>query len=167
PQYLPPFPTRRSSDLPSKSPNTAPFIDRPRRVTVSELPMVTVIVRPTKATTPVGALTVIDLVIVAPPKPPLLTITTSAPAAAWSMAPCRLRHGVAALEQSPASLPVPERNTRAACAKPRGATMTARNNDTATARRIMLPFIPSPYCWATVLVKPVVPPVAPPIRLPP
>src|SRR5207249_1342194 len=145
PQYLPPFPTRRSSDLPSKSPNTAPFIDRPRRVTVSELPMVTVIVRPTKATTPVGELTVIDFVIVAPPKPPLLTITTSAPAAAWLMAYCKLRQGLAASEQSPVSTPVPDRNTRAAWADTRGTTRTASKRDTTTARRIRVPFIRSPF----------------------
>ena len=53
--------------IPLTSPKTAPFIDSPRKVTVSVLAMATVIVRPTKAITPVGALTVIDLVIVAPP----------------------------------------------------------------------------------------------------
>ena len=42
-------------------------MDKPRWVTVSVLAMVTVMVRPTNATTPGGALIVIDFVIVAPP----------------------------------------------------------------------------------------------------
>src|SRR5438132_5308287 len=57
--------------IPFGSWNTAPFIDRPRRTTLSVAPMFTVMVRAMNATTPAEAFTVSDFVIVAPPYPPL------------------------------------------------------------------------------------------------
>ena len=73
--------------IPMESPNTDPFIDRPRMITLSVAPMFTVMVRASKATIPAGALIVSDFVMFAAPNPPLLMMMTSPLTEHWLTAP--------------------------------------------------------------------------------
>src|SRR5213082_1565396 len=95
-----------------------PLMSRPRRVTWSVAPALTVIAgvpeTSTPAVTPSQAI-VIAFVIVTPPKPPGSRQLISPPAAVFEIAPANVLHGAVRLHGL-ASSPTPDTQVRVACA---------------------------------------------------